>query len=241
MRQRVADAVDWYAEILRYKLFNRTKKSIRGISATFVAETQSELYRALTLQGEEPVISHLLSHVDEDDVVWDVGANIGTHSVYIGKKADELVSVEPHPPTATRLRRNLELNDISESIVAAALSDEAGIMELSDPSESEAERGTGTFRLGEMADSSWLVGVMTGDQLLERAPQPDVIKIDVEGNELQTLEGMETVLQGARQIICELHPQHVDVAELRETLVDSGFKVDELDVGRDEQFLVATR
>jgi FkbM family methyltransferase len=73
---------------------------------------------------------------EEQDIFCDIGANIGTTSIYFKKKIDPLIKIlafEPARMNYKLLRANMLLNDIGESectIVKSALSDEKGISEF---------------------------------------------------------------------------------------------------------------
>jgi len=55
------------------------------------------------------------------------------------------------------------------------------------------------------------VTTVTLDSLLERLPSPDVVKLDVEGEELGALRGAKVVLSSARPIIlAEVYGEHAD-------------------------------
>jgi len=58
-------------------------------------------------------------------------------------------------------------------------------------------------------------------------PAPDVVKIDVEGAELEVLDGMERTLRELRPaLVIELHETNVPVADRLES---AGYRVENLD------------
>ncbi|MHB8095522.1 MAG: FkbM family methyltransferase, partial [Candidatus Aminicenantales bacterium] len=79
--------------------------------------------------------------------------------------------------------------------------------------------------------SAQSIRIIPGDRLLEEAgcPQPNVAKIDVEGQEVNVLKGLKKTLSSAtcRMICCEVHPplqpDGVRAEDVRELLINYGF------------------
>lgn len=114
--------------------------------------------------------------------VADIGANLGLHSVLMGKCGWNVKAYEPDPAHTKLLRRNLELNGSSSvEIIEAAVSDRRGMLEF--------------IRVLGNTTSSHLVGAKDSAYgLLERfpvrvetisdiMPSVDLIKMDAEGQE----------------------------------------------------------
>ncbi|HWJ36326.1 MAG TPA: FkbM family methyltransferase [Steroidobacteraceae bacterium] len=62
----------------------------------------------------------------------DIGANLGLHSIVLGKLGYSVAAYEPDPSHYSILKGNLELNGVAESVVAtqAAISDSKGSLEF---------------------------------------------------------------------------------------------------------------
>lgn len=78
------------------------------------------------------------------------------------------------------------------------------VLEQSSPANSLVE-GSAAVALSDANLIS--VEVRTGDSLVKEFGQPSVIKVDVEGWELELLQGMRSVLESGdcRFLICEVH------------------------------------
>ncbi|WP_049941942.1 mycofactocin biosynthesis glycosyltransferase MftF [Haloterrigena turkmenica] len=194
--------------------------SIDGVAARFRLDTSTESWwlEDETLRGERPVLADLLKRLGPDDAVLDVGANVGLYACFAGRILSDgrVVAVEPHPGNADRLAENLGLNGVDASVTRAALGATDGSGRLDVP----ADRvGAGTSVLAaDSADSSAQstdadrvpVDVAAGDSLLERTdvPSPTVVKIDVEGAEIEVLRGLDETLSASdcRLVYCEIHP-----------------------------------
>jgi FkbM family methyltransferase len=151
-------------------------------------------------QGEyEPEITqHLLSELTPEDVFYDIGANVGYYTCAALKRPVGLVcAFEPDPISASVLRLNLRLNGLEGApcrVMELALGRESGrgLFHRAHASNS----GRSGFRPVD-AVASFEVPIETIDALVatECTPPPTVLKIDVEGLELDVLLGARSLLQ----------------------------------------------
>jgi len=137
------------------------------------------------------------------DTVLDVGANIGWFSLLFAQcvgKSGSVLAYEPMPAIASKLKRNLELNQADNvSVSNLALSDHSGIARFYAGHESN----TGTSSLREPNNSAGSIEVQLApfDTIFEDRSKVTLVKIDVEGAELQVLRGMEKLLRIAQPIL----------------------------------------
>lgn len=129
-------------------------------------------------------------------VAVDVGANLGNHTVYFAKHLGyRVVSIEPEDQNVKLLRENIEVNGLLDSVTVhpVAAMAEAGAVSL----EQRIEGNRGTF-FARATDSG--VESTTLDELV-REQDVALIKIDVEGAELDVLSGAEKVLSTQRPLV----------------------------------------
>jgi FkbM family methyltransferase len=171
---------------------------------------------------EVPVQEALRRLLGPGDVLYDVGANIGFF-VLIGARlvgpGGRVVAFEPVTENVAAIRSNAELNELANiDVVERAAGAARGLerlLRVEDLSWSRLEsRGShpGTLESVE-------VEVVPIDELVRSGelPPPTVVKIDVEGSEVDVLRGMaETIEQHRPAIVCELHETAVEFAELME-------------------------
>lgn len=176
-----------------------------------------------TLRKEQSVLERFVDDVDQGAVVWDVGANVGVYAALAGAAgADRVVAVEPVPETVDRLEANLQRVDARTLALEVALGAERGTAELVLERD---ELATQTATLDEdLVDgrSTLEVDVVDGDCLVGHVEPPDVLKIDVEGAELETLAGLEAVLKDVDVVLVETHGT---AAAVREELEAAGLNV----------------
>jgi FkbM family methyltransferase len=128
------------------------------------------------------------------DIVFDVGANVGTKTgLFLGSGA-RVVCVEPQPDCVAALTKQFGGNP-RVTIVAKGLAEKPGVLDLSICSAAHtistfAER----WKTGRFANYKWdkviPVPVATLDELIQAHGVPRYCKVDVEGFELSVLRGL---------------------------------------------------
>jgi|GEM_PF-2354896 len=151
---------------------------------------------------EEPE-SRLLSRLARDGTIaFDVGANIGIHTIPLARAmpGGTVVAIEPLPANARRLVQNAEANKVGNiRLVQASAGPGEGqvILHLSDD---PAFGSTTAVHHRRATSDGLMVQQTTLDRLWEDADRPpvSVVKIDIEGGELGALQGARRMLETAR-------------------------------------------
>lgn len=153
-----------------------------------------------------------LSKVGTDSkstIFLDIGANIGQHSLFMSRFADQIHAFEPYPQVSDRLRTHIALNGIENLTVhEVGLSDDNGKLPFFAPIGSN--KGVGSFDSDSQQRGNTPAGelaIVRGDDYFVSCGINDVdlIKIDVEGFERKALLGMQQTLQESRPVIvCEI-------------------------------------
>lgn len=141
----------------------------------------------------------------------DVGANEGIYSLLAASKTGKsgrVWVIEPSTREFKRLQQNMRLNDLSQVIChQVAISNKAGLGVLKLAENEHAGQNTlGEFVYDIRSAGVEQVTLTTLDELTENGAllRPDLIKIDVEGLELQVLQGAIELLRIARPLVlCE--------------------------------------
>lgn len=131
------------------------------------------------------------------DLFIDVGANVGTYTIWAAEHGASVISVEPDPEARRRLRRNLALNGYEADIVPLALANRPGRTLFT------VGRGQ-TNRFANSVDTEAVsVEATTLDELIGNRFVAGV-KIDVEGAERLVLEGAARALSEGRIRLLQL-------------------------------------
>ncbi len=174
------------------------------------------------------------------DVFYDIGANVGAYSLVAAKCFGGAVKVygfEPAFLNFSQLCRNVLLNSCSETVfpLSVALSNETTIGEFNYydliPGGSLHTFGNPIDHKGEVF-TPVLTQLMLSfrlDDLIDqfKIPQPNHIKIDVDGIEKAVLEGSQDTLSRSslRSVNVELEEGQGE-REITELLLGKGFKLD---------------
>jgi FkbM family methyltransferase len=136
-------------------------------------------------------------------VVYDIGAFHGLLTIFFARQASTVVAWEPNSRNRQRLNENLALNSFSNVIVRPyGLSSKAMRAEMSfDP------LAPGTASIDEkiaVGASHETIDLRTLDEE-QGLQRPDLIKVDVEGFELEVLKGAGRTLESRPDLFLEMH------------------------------------
>jgi len=186
---------------------------------------------------EERFHQALLAGIKNRDIVWDIGANMGIYtdlfSGIVGEQG-QVYAIEPSPFCASHLK---DLFDPKKNVhimnVALSNLDTEMDFDISSGPESVTNHLTDN-PVGETVK----VKVMTGDTLSQETGIPTVLKIDVEGFELDVLQGMDSLLTNPtlKGVYCEVHFKVLESRgmadaplEIQKRLQNAGFKTSWVD------------
>jgi len=171
------------------------------------------LWRAKSLLTEEPLMISWIKSMQSDDVVLDVGANVGMYTVPIAKKVRTVYACELDPLNIAILKENLFLNSVSQNVVVLpfACGDSAKIVNVKfrDLAYGDAlqliEGGDPqNTRFGDRTHSAKVIQFSLDDIFAKLdLPRPNKIKIDVDGNELTVLQGIKDLIHSANEVYFE--------------------------------------
>lgn len=162
-----------------------------------------------------------------DDLVVDIGANVGLFTLFAARSGASVLAVEPATTTFAQLCQNVATSPNSGRVltVHAAITSHDGAVPLYyNPTETTA---TGIF--GREIDCHYeVVRALSLETLLDlhHISHCRLLKLDCEGAEFDIV--METsidVLRRAETIVAEVHERIArrNIADLRETLEAAGF------------------
>lgn len=160
-------------------------------------------------------------------VIFDVGANCGSFALTRCARNDtvRVFCLEPHPNTFLRLQENIAVNSLEKRITprhaAAAASSGRGVLQL------KSDSSMGVMAAADSSQASPLkveVEMVSLDDFAAQAQvRPDMLKIDVEGFEVEVLKGASACLGSARHVILEGHSDLL-IQQCRAILDGVGFK-----------------
>jgi FkbM family methyltransferase len=138
-------------------------------------------------------------------VFLDVGANVGHHSLYMASHCSRVHAVEPYPPLWLKIEEKIRHNGLRNlTLHCLAFGDIDGHF-LYQPA-GNSNTGSGSFaHVGTSTSGreAILLPVRRGDEVLEAAgvARVHILKVDVEGFEVQVLGGLHRTVERNRPLI----------------------------------------
>lgn len=208
-----------------------------GLRVRYLTPSTHLKWRVDSLFEKEPSTIEWIAGFGPDEVLVDVGANVGMYTVWAAKtRGARVYAFEPEAQNYALLNRNVVLNELGDRVKAycLALSDVEGFSELH---LSDLRAGGSCHSLGERVDFShrpmqpaFSQGCVSArlDDLVSRGvvPEPHYVKIDVDGFEPKVIAGAAAVLRGQRlkSLLVEINQNLPDHMELVAHLNACGYR-----------------
>lgn len=190
--------------------------SVKDKSCTvrYACNNEMDLFRVLTLWEKEPgTMLWIDESVGVGDTFLDIGANIGIYSIAAAMRVGQsgkVYAIEPNKINTTSLHRNVKYNSLDSvvKVLAVPVASGLSVAEFNYMSLESAMTGAqfgsrlvnGREKEFRPAMSELMVGVSV-DYLVESGAisSPHLVKIDVDGLELEILRGMKEVLKSTHR------------------------------------------
>jgi len=147
-----------------------------------------------------------------DPVFYDIGANVGYVSIAVSQLTKaKVLAFEPIPEHQERLRSHMEINHIKGiELFPYAVAEKTGVIEFSNSPGSEGntyKKESAMFTPGKV----FKVNCVSVDEFISDShPVPHLLKIDVEGAELDVLHGaINTIRTHRPHILLATHDCHI--------------------------------
>jgi len=156
-----------------------------------------------------------------DTNIIDVGACCGAYTLYALSRGANVIAIEPEPNNARTLQLNTVFNGFhgKVNIIRIALGDSDGYTTLHT---SKCSLAHSTKYVPERKESN----IQVIQRRLDNINTPlkiDILKIDVEGSEIQVLNGSKTTFRKTNRVIIEVHSPQVSPEEVKILLEQQGF------------------
>jgi FkbM family methyltransferase len=210
-------------------------------------ESVDQLHRSNSCKKEPETVKWIEEFIKPGDVFYDIGANVGAYSFVCyahTKGQSRIYSFEPSVTTFSALNQNIMINGYSDKIVALPfiLSDGTMIKKFYYSSVSPGAASHAIDKKNEQADEmkslqsnnttqqfyNYLVSYRLDDLLSGfNLPQPNHMKIDVDGHELEVLKGCDNLLgsEMLKTILIEIDKNCASSHEIITILEKKKFKI----------------
>ncbi len=227
--------------IKQYERLNpKMSLDVEGKKLVYSTPNSQTVWRVKSLFDKEPDTIAWLNSMDADDVLVDIGANVGMYTVYAaGVKGVKVFSFEPEAQNFAVLSRNILLNELSENITAfpVALSDKAevGMLHLSSVQiggscHSFNEEINYHLKPHKFPFKQGCVSLVFDDLIAQSVVEvPTHIKIDVDGLEHKIIHGMKKTLENkkVKSVLIEINTHAKEHVDLIDYMSGLGFKLSE--------------
>lgn len=204
----------------RRLVFRRRLPPEFGNTWLYVSPSAGLKYLFKSMDTIDPVLLRCAYQaVNPGDVVWDIGANIGLFSFAASARSGatgQVIAFEPDLWLAQILRRSAMIQpqtNASVKVVPIAIASKPSLRNFWIARRSRAANallGYGSSQMGGIAEEQ-TVPAFNLDHLLSELPPPNVLKVDVEGAEVEVLRGQRHMLDEVRPIVlCEVSGNNVD-------------------------------
>jgi FkbM family methyltransferase len=216
----------------------RTRRvSYHGADLTLCIPNSLNHFRAQTFATKEPETLEWIESMPEGSVLWDIGANVGLYSCFAATaRRCRVIAFEPSVFNLELLARNIFLNGLTDKIVIVSLPLFEVLAEdtlnLTTTSWGGALSSFGVTHGFDGCEMSKVfefrtLGLSMDDAVKKLClPQPDYIKMDVDGIEHMILRGGREVLAGVRGLSVEINDGFaIQADECRRLLEASGLRL----------------
>jgi FkbM family methyltransferase len=188
-------------------------RNINGIKIRFPAKWSRYYESDYEKENYDLVKKHVKPGID----IIDVGAHLGVFSVICSKLVEgkgKIVCLEPTPGTYSVLRQTLKMNHcLNVQALQAAVSENNGKAIFYVGSIAGCNSNSLLKNSSDKEQATYEVEVYTIDHITSvNALKPSLIKIDVEGSELDALRGGKNTFEKYGPVlILSLHPEFIKV------------------------------
>ena len=202
---------------------------VRGVTVKFLTPDRSAVYWPRHGYDSESGTLDWIDTLGPEDVLYDIGANVGAYTIYAAKRGVRVVAFEPGPPSFHVLVRNLALNGVANLVTPLCLA-------LADRTE-PAAIGLGDLQAGSVGHGIGEDTAFTLNTLAVRLDdavgtlglaRPSHIKLDVDGLEPLILAGGEQMLgdDTLKSVLVEFRPHGTEAqARIDALLTAAGFEM----------------
>lgn len=205
----------------------------------FYSPNKITQWRADSLFEKEPETIEWINSFESGAVLYDIGANVGTYTIYasVSDKVSKVISFEPEAANYAILNRNICLNGMSEKVTALNVAI-SNVSKLDYLYLSSLGTGNALHNFGKNVgydkknfSSVFIQGSIsiTLDEFIQKYnPEfPTHIKIDVDGLEKEIVEGATNTLHDSRlkELLIEINEELAEDLLIVEEIKKCGFQL----------------
>jgi len=211
-------------------------------------------WQSLFSSYEPNVGAAIKSNLSPGSIFFDIGANVGWFTLFASKivgPLGQIYSFEPSPDVYARLSENVrDLKNVHT--FQYGIGNKDGELEFASQGDSSAAsfvEAVTEINKNYHPDTPIrkpCVEIRKLDSLLSQVKRPDLVKIDVEGFELEVLKGASNLLSQRPVLIVEIHPPQLKLSdgsemEIFHLLESFGYSCDVIDRNPNSLYTIIAR
>jgi len=164
----------------------------------------------------EPIATEYVSKLlKPNDIVVDLGANIGYYVLLEAMRCEKVYAIEPVKQNVDLLKFNVGINGYKNvEIFSLAIGDKNCRAEMNISTNSNLH----SFYPVDGCLDKIEVDMITLDDFLINKKRPTFVRMDIEGYELKVLRGMKNTLKSLKKLFIEIHAEIMNINETRELI-----------------------
>ena len=181
-------------------------------------------YEAAGAAAVEWLCERRLIKNPQDSVFLDIGANVGVYTIALADFFKTILAFEPYPTTSKILSLNIEINNVKNvTILNYGLSDKNYSANLYEGSPNNL--GASSLKRGKNSTKRHVVVLRHAASAISEVTNSPIgfIKIDVEGHEIEVINGLREVISKQLPIIAFEANDKEHNQEIMEILTDIGY------------------
>ena len=204
--RKVVSVLIYKYSILKRRLLKKKVPKVKKVNdyLMYLHPEDKGLSLDLALAGiREPLATKEYSKmINKNDVVADIGGNLGYYTILSAKKVKKVYSFEPNKTSFGYLKQSILLNKLKNvEVNNVAISDKGGEIKFYETDElnlsSCEEINTNVKPIK--------VKTLKLDSFFKNKIRPTILRMDVEGHEDKVLYGAKNILGNVRMIFLETH------------------------------------
>lgn len=217
--------------------FIKAERPIKANGIVAIPRKNTDDYGMLFMPRDEERLLDLHLQMNSNETFVDIGANVGYYTLKIATRYGiqaTVVSIEADPENYKALCRNISYNGFKNVIaVNKAVTSDNGTITTTLYRHIDSKGSVVTSESSTKFDfgraSPIQVKSKTLDNILkELSIQADLIKMDIEGAEVEALKGSVVALNHSRKIIVEIHGSNLNA--VKDILIQANYKISVVNV-----------